>query len=70
MELGIFLENVLRQYGASEYRTTLIRNGSFPPGEPKIDELTARAFGGLRVPVPHVREVVADVLWRADGNGV
>ena len=59
LELGTFLEGVLRQYKASEYRTTLIRNGRFPPGPPSIDEYTVMAHSHVRVPLPHLHSVVA-----------
>lgn len=62
MELGTFLEGVLRQHDASEYRTTLVRNGRFPPGAPVLDVYAALAYGDFKVPVAHLRSALSMAL--------
>lgn len=62
IELGITLHSMLRDAGASEYRTTLVRNGYFPPGVPSMDAYTVQALGDIRVPVAGLKSVVEQAL--------
>lgn len=62
IELGASLHNMVRKAGASDHRTALLRNGYFPPGEPRVDVYTVRALGDTIVPVVTLKNVIQQAL--------